>query len=90
MPENPASDNENVLSDQSKPPPEQGEPRLTFDVPFVWKLFFPGMPWDVYQHLRAARRECLLAARSMLDARITALDQDESSRARRSHRITID
>ncbi len=38
-------------------------------------------PEDFYVHRRAARREMLLAWRSMIDARITKLDEEEKEKA---------
>lgn len=41
------------------------------------------VPEDFWQHARAARKEELLALRSLLDARISQLEEDEQRRSER-------
>jgi hypothetical protein len=55
----------------------------------VFRVF--ELPEDFRSHMRAARREFLLAIRSLIDARIEGLEEDEKRRevGRRS-RVHID
>ena len=48
------------------------------------------MPGDAAQHLRAARREQLLAVRSLIDAWIARVEREPGEPRRRREEITID
>ena len=49
-----------------------------------------GLPGDFFKHMRLARREILLAARTLLDARIAALEEEAGERPSRVQRINIE
>jgi hypothetical protein len=44
-----------------------------------WDLFLDFVPQEARKHLKAARREKLLALRSILDAKIKGLEEDEKA-----------
>lgn len=44
-----------------------------------WDLFLDFVPQEARKHLRAARREKLLALRSLLDAKIKDLEEDQKA-----------
>jgi len=44
-----------------------------------WDLFLDFVPQEARKHLKAARREKLLAVRSILDAKIKDLEEDEKT-----------
>ena len=48
-----------------------------------WDLFFDFVPADTKKHLRAVRREKLLALRSLLDAKIKDLEEEEKKATKR-------
>jgi hypothetical protein len=47
------------------------------------------LPPEFWQHTRNARKEALLAARSLIDARIAAIEQEERRRSSRPTKITV-
>lgn len=48
-----------------------------------WDLFLDFVPQEAKKHLKAARREKLLALRSMLDVKIKDLEEAEKRPAKR-------
>lgn len=58
--------------------------RITLPLPGVCLL-----PKEVRQHLRASRRECLLAFRSLLDTAINRLEEAEKPR-RKTERVEVE
>ena len=48
------------------------------------------LPAEFWEHRRAARREMLLAARSLLDAAIERIEQQEAPHQKRAQKIKID
>ncbi len=55
-----------------------------------WAIVESILPADARQHLRAASREQLLAARSMIDAWVKRMDTDQDDRAPRRETIPVD
>jgi hypothetical protein len=55
-----------------------------------WDLFLDFVPEEAKRHLKAARKEKLLALRSILDARIKDLEQAESTgRRKRPQKVKV-
>jgi hypothetical protein len=55
-----------------------------------WDLFLDFVPEEAKRHLRAARKEKLLALRSLLDAKIKDLEEAESTgRKRRPQKVKV-
>ncbi|MHC4574956.1 MAG: hypothetical protein ACYS76_12640 [Planctomycetota bacterium] len=55
-----------------------------------WDLFLDFVPEEAKRHLRAARKEKLLALRSLLDAKIKDLEGAESTgRKRRPQKVKV-
>lgn len=48
-----------------------------------WDLFFDFVPGETKKHLKAARREKLLALRSLLDAKIKDLEEENKKAGKR-------
>jgi|GEM_PF-1436548 len=48
-----------------------------------WDLFLDFVPQEARKHLKAARREKLLALRSVLEAKIKDLEEDEKAADKR-------
>lgn len=48
------------------------------------------LPAEFWEHRRAARREMLLAARSLLDAAIERIEQQDAPRQKRAHKVKVD
>jgi len=48
-----------------------------------WDLFLDFVPEEARKHLKAARKEKLLALRSILDAKIKHLEEDQKKAAKR-------
>jgi len=48
-----------------------------------WDLFLDFVPQEARKHLKAARREKLLALRSVLDAKVKDLEEDEKAADKR-------
>ncbi|MFQ5340837.1 MAG: hypothetical protein ACE5F6_04740 [Anaerolineae bacterium] len=48
------------------------------------------LPAEFWEHRRAARREMLLAARSLVDAAIEHIEQQNAPHQKRAQRIKID
>ncbi len=49
------------------------------------------MPGEFWQHMRAGHKEHLLAVRSLIDARIAAIEaKEKAAEARQATKITID
>ena len=46
--------------------------------------FGPPMPGEFWQHVRASRKERLLAIRSLIDARLESLEDDEKQSEERT------
>ncbi len=56
-----------------------------------WDLFFDFVPEDTKKHLKAARREKLLALRSLLDAKIKDLEEeDKKAGKRRPQKVKVE
>ena len=47
------------------------------------------MPGEFWQHVRAARKESLLAARSLLDAKIAHLEQQQQRSERKATKVVV-
>ena len=55
-----------------------------------WDLFLDFVPAEAKRHLKAARREKLLALRSILDAKIKDLEKEEAkTRKRRPQKVKV-
>lgn len=48
------------------------------------------LPEEFWRHRRAARREMLLAARSLIDARIEHLEQEEAPQRKGAKKIKVE
>jgi hypothetical protein len=48
-----------------------------------WDLFLDFVPQEAKKHLKAARKEKMLALRSILDAKIKNLEDDEKKASRK-------
>ena len=48
------------------------------------------LPAEFWEHRRAARREMLLAARSLLDTAIEHIEQQDAPRQKRAHKIEVE
>jgi hypothetical protein len=60
-------------------------------VPYLARLLFPCLSPEFFAHMSNAQREVLLALRSLLDARIAALEEASSgNRQRKAQRISIE
>jgi len=84
---------ESTLGSQNQPSSgAANQPRPnTGRIPYVARLFLPGVSSEFFDHMRNAQREMLLAARSLLDARISALEETgSSSQQRKAQRISIE
>ena len=55
-----------------------------------WAILETILPADARRHLRAASREQLLAARSMLDSWVKRMDADQDEAAPRRETIPLD
>lgn len=53
----------------------------------LFNLFLPG---EAHQHLLRAKREVLLALRSLIDARIEVLEKKEEKREEKKKKITVE
>jgi hypothetical protein len=54
-----------------------------------WDLFLDFVPEEAKEHLRAARREKLMALRSLLDAKIKGLEEGKKESKRRPQRVKV-
>lgn len=77
----------------SRPRPSEGE-EIVVRLPSVSRLLRTFLPHETVTHLRNAQREQMLAMRSLLDASIQRLDEDEARDASRRgpatpHRVQI-
>ena len=56
-----------------------------------WDLFFDFVPDETRRHLKAARKEKLLALRSLLDAKIKDLEgEDKKAGKRRAQKVKVE
>lgn len=56
-----------------------------------WDLFLDFVPDETKKHLKAARREKLLALRSLLDAKIKDMEEDSKTAGKRKpHRVKVE
>ena len=56
-----------------------------------WDLFFDFVPEETKKHLKAARREKLLALRSLLDAKIKDLEEEgKKTGKRRQQKVKVE
>jgi hypothetical protein len=76
-------------------PPNGGQTRLDSEddlvirVPNLRRIVRQWLPAEAVTHMRAARREQLLAARALLDAALQRVERDEERERRRSARVDI-
>jgi hypothetical protein len=63
---------------------ERTENEVVIRVPTLGRLLRAFMPEEAVEHLYAAQREQLLAARAMIDAAIKRLEEGEPKRIRRT------
>lgn len=54
------------------------------------EVVFDFVPREARKHLRSARREKLLAIRSILDARIKALEEDDKPARPRRQKVDVE
>jgi hypothetical protein len=56
-----------------------------------WDLFLDFVPEETKKHLKAARKEKLLALRSLLDAKVNEMDQESKKTGkRRPQRVKVE
>ena len=56
-----------------------------------WDLFFDFVPEETKEHLKAARREKLLALRSLLDAKIKDMEEEgKKTGKKRPQRVKVE
>lgn len=55
----------------------------------IWELFFDFVPEDARKHLKAARKEKLLALRSILDAQIAILEKEGKAGTQKPQRVKV-
>jgi len=63
---------------------------IKITIPLPEELFSLFMPAGVHNHLRQAKKEALLALRTLIDSRIEALDKDKSRKAEVKKKIKIE
>jgi len=54
-----------------------------------WDLFLDFIPEDARKHLRAARKEKLMALRSILDARIKVLEEEGKKGRKKPQKVKV-
>ncbi|MHC4096815.1 MAG: hypothetical protein ACYSWZ_07600 [Planctomycetota bacterium] len=54
-----------------------------------WDLFLDFVPQEAKKHLRAARKEKLLALRSLLDAKIKVLDEEGKAGKKKPQKVKV-
>jgi hypothetical protein len=54
-----------------------------------WDLFLDFIPQEAKKHLRAARKEKLLALRSLLDAKIQVLEEEGKAGKKKPHKVKV-
>lgn len=54
-----------------------------------WDLFLDFIPEDARKHLRAARKEKLMAVRSILDARIKSLEKEGKNEKKKPQKVKV-
>ena len=54
-----------------------------------WDLFLDFVPEDAKKHLRAARKEKLLALRSLLDAKIKVLEEEGKPGKKKPQKVKV-
>lgn len=74
---------------------QAGQPKeAAKSVQEAWREFKSSLqaflPEEFWEHRRAARREMLLAARSLVDAKIERLEQEETSQRKRTQKIEVE
>lgn len=56
-----------------------------------WDLFLDFVPEDTKAHLKASRKEKLMALRSLLDAKIKSLEEESKTTAKRKpHKVKVE
>ncbi|HOI44688.1 MAG TPA: hypothetical protein PLX50_03645 [Candidatus Aminicenantes bacterium] len=63
---------------------------IQITIPMPEELLSLFIPADAQAHLRGAKKEMLLALRSMIDARIEALERQGKKRARTAKKIKVE
>ena len=69
---------------------ERTENEIVIRVPTLGRLLRAFLPEETVQHLNAARREQLLAVRSVLDAAIARMEEDAGPRRVRRTEIRVE
>ncbi|MHC4691209.1 MAG: hypothetical protein ACYS67_00615 [Planctomycetota bacterium] len=54
-----------------------------------WDLFLDFVPQEAKKHLRAARKEKLLALRSLLDAKIKTLEEEGKKGKKKPQKVKV-
>jgi hypothetical protein len=54
-----------------------------------WELFLDFIPEEARKHLRSARKEKLMALRSILDARIQALEKEGKKEKKKPQKVKV-
>lgn len=71
-----------------------GRPETARNVQEAWREFRSSLrallPAEFWEHQRAARREMLLAARSLIDAAIERVEQADGAQQKRAQKIKIE
>ena len=55
-----------------------------------WDLFLDFVPDDAKKHLRAARKEKLMALRSLLDAKIDLLEKEGKAGKKKPQKVKVE
>jgi hypothetical protein len=72
----------------------EGRPEAVKNVQQAWGEFRSSLrsllPAEFWEHRQAARREMLLAARSLVDAAIERIEQQDAPQQKRARKIKIE
>ncbi len=87
-----------MATEKAKPKAEKGKPESRPEeaksVQEAWRDFKLSLrsllPEEFWEHRRAARREMLLAARSLIDAAIERVERQETPARKRAQKIEIE
>jgi hypothetical protein len=69
---------------------ERRRDELVLRLPTLDRLLRACLPEETVQHLRAARREQLLAVRSLIDARIERLERAQAAAEERRRQVEVE